>query len=54
MFITRIARQALSPGLMAIALLSASSLAPAAAQAPQAACDRACLTTHVDAYYAAL
>ena len=54
MLVTRIARQALSPGLIAIALLSASSLAPAAAQAPQAACDRACLTTHVDAYYAAL
>jgi hypothetical protein len=38
--------------LRTTALLAASALMPALAQ--QAACDRACLTKHIDAYYAAL
>ena len=35
-------------------LLAGALLASAAVQAQQAACDRACLTGHVDAYFAAL
>src|SRR5512139_7469 len=38
----------------AMVLLCAMGLGPSLSQAQQAPCDRACLTTFIDAYYAAL